>query len=172
MGEPLNEDDLTGIEQRIDDMVARVEGKSAGVAPEAKAEPAVEPQAETQTMQEVDAVKVATQENAPQLVEVQTAKGVKRVNQVDLDNQELSVLPTYTKDGKRSAVRIKRSDVQTQEKQEVVKAEKVEPKSEALIEREASKQAEAGKSRIGKPAGDKLVGKNKEGIDVFDNWHA
>ena len=51
-------------------------------------------------------------------------------------------------DGKRSAVRIKRSDVQTQEKQEVVKAEKVEPKSEALIEREASKQAEAGKIRL------------------------
>ncbi len=185
MGEPLNEDDLTGIEQRIDDVVARVEGKSAGVAPEAKAEPAVEPQAETQTMQEVDAVKVATQENAPQLVEVQTAKGVKRVSQADLDNQELPVLPTYTKGGKRSAVRLNRSDIvqaqeqeevqqgdvvsEAQHQQEVVKAEKVEPKLETLIEREASKQAEAGKSRIGKPAGDKLVGKNKEGIDVFED---
>ena len=52
MGEPLNEDDSTGIEQRIDDVVARVEGKSAGVAPE----PAVEPQAETQTMQEVELI--------------------------------------------------------------------------------------------------------------------
>ena len=68
-------------------------------------------------------------------------------------------------DGKRSAVRIKRSDVQTQEKQEVVKAEKVEPKLEALIEREASKQAEAEKSRIGKPAGDKLVDKGKEQVN-------
>lgn len=186
MGEPLNQDDLTGIERRIDDVVARVEGKSAGVAPEAKAEPAVESQAETQTMQEVDAVEVTTQEDTPsQLVEVQTAKGVKRVSQADLDNQELPVLPTYTKGGKRSAVRLNRADIvqaqeqeevqqgdvvsEAQEKQEVIKAEKVEPKLETLIEREASKQAEAGKSRIGKPAGDKLVGKNKEGIDVFED---
>ena len=90
------------------------------------------------------------------------------VNQQAADNQD-DVQFSLNEDGKCWAVRIKRSDVQTQEKQEGVKAEKVEPKSEALIEREASKQAEAGKSRIGKPAGDKLVGKNKEGIDVFED---
>ena len=83
------------------------------------------------------------------------------VNQQAADNQD-DVQFSLNEDGKCWAVRIKRSDVQTQEKQEVVKAEKVEPKSEALIEREASKQAEAGKSRIGKPAGDKDVSRRHD----------
>lgn len=131
VGEPLSNSDVSAIEQRIDNIVQRVEqgnntrlplDQSQNQSPETTITPTNENMVGANSHAPAAAIAEttaqATADTLPELVSIQTTDGkTKRVSRADLDNADLTTLTTYSDKGKKTAVKLARSKIVQPEKQ-------------------------------------------------------